>query len=314
MLPPQVSIILVNWRSRAAVRQCVGSIWQQTRGIRFEVIVIDNGSGDGCGTMLAAEFPSTLFIQNETNLGWARANNLAAGRASGSQLLFLHPDTVLIENSVEVLSRELSSLAKAGAVGCQLLNPDRTPQGGCVRSFPTLLNQVLDAEYLHERFPDSSLWGQRVLHVKWPRQAEVEVISGACLMISRSAFDEVGGFHELFFVCGAELDLCFKLRRRGRAVVYVPETSLIHFGGSKARDLPGGITNVMVRESVFRFLALHHGAVRAYVYRVAMAVTAILRLALIPPMMPLGKVVVRHGRGSWVKWVTILRWSVGREG
>ena len=311
MLPVQVSIIVVNWRSQAAVRRCLGSIWQQTRRVRFEVIVVDNASADGCGAMLAAEFPSVRLFQNETNVGWVQANNLGLQQAAGRQLLFLHPDTVLIENSVEVMARELDLLTGAGAVGCNLLNADRSTQASCVRAFPTLMNQVLDAEYLHERFPDAQLWGRTVLQAKWPRPAQVDVVSGACLMVRRDAFERLGGFNPAFFVCGGELDLCFRLKCQGTPAYYLPQTSVIHLGGTHARDVPGGITNVMVRESVFRFMLLHRGPVQAYGFRVAMTLTALLRLALIPPLLPMGKVVVRHGRGSWTKWMTILRWSVG---
>jgi GT2 family glycosyltransferase len=226
--------------------------------------------------------------------------------------MFLHSEIELVEDSVTILLRWMETLGDAGAFGCLLLNPDRSVQTSCVRSFPTLRNQFFDSEYLRERFPDSSLWGQRVLHAKWPRQTEVDVISGVCL-VRRSIFDQVGGFNEIFVEYGAEADLCFKLSAAGSPVYFVPETSVIHHGSREPSHSLGPAMTVRTRESVFQFMTLHYGAFHGWAFRASMTVTAIVRLLLIPPMMPMGKVVVRHGRDSWRKWAMILRWSLGRS-
>jgi GT2 family glycosyltransferase len=308
----KVSIIIVNRHSKEHVRRCVGSLWQYCRGARPEVIVVDDGSFDGCGEMLLAQFPSVVTVQSDVNLGWGAASNLGVKHASGTHLLFLHPQTALFEDSVSVLLDRMDTLNDAGALGCQLINADRSLRTDCVRSFPTLTNQVLDSEYLRERFPDSGLWGQRVLHAKWPRYAEVEVVSGACLLARRSSFDDVGGFSDTFTAFGADADLCYKLRKSGARVYHIPETGVTHFGPGIA-DPRSPVSNVMVRESIFQFMRLHYGRPHAFAYRAAMAMSALVRLFLIPPMMPLGKVIVRHGRGSWKKWMLILRWSVGQQ-
>jgi GT2 family glycosyltransferase len=306
----KVSIIIVNRHSKEQVRRCVGSLWQYCRGARPEVIVVDNGSFDGCREMLSIQFPSVVHVQSDTTLGSSAASNLGVKRASGTHLFFLHPETELFEDSVSILMGRVETLNDAGALGCQLVNADRSLRTECVRSFPTLVNQVLDSEYLRERFPDSSLWGQRVLHAKWPRYAEVEVVSDACLLVRRSCFDEVGGFSDTFAAFGADADLCFKLRKSGVRVYHIPETGVTYFG-PKVADPRSPVSNVMVRESIFQFMRLHYGRPHALAYRAAMAMSALVRLFLIPPMMPLGKVIVRHGRGSWNKWMLIFRWSVG---
>ena len=306
-----VSIIIVNWNSQAYVRQCLLSIFRNSSGFSFEIIVVDGASFDGCGEMLAREFPSVVFVQSETNVGFARANNLGVRHATGQYLLFLNPDTELLENSVKILLARLKSIPDAGAVGCQLLNRNRTIQTSCVQSFPTVLNQMLDSEYLRERFPESDLWGMSVLHVNWPRHTEVEVVSGACILARRDCFERVGGFTESYFMYGEDLDLCFKLRRSGARVYYVPETRVVHFGGGSTTKAASDFSTVMTRESVFRFMRLNRGLGSALIYRVSMMVTALLRLAVMGPMMLLGNRVVRHGAGSWRKWFAILRWSLG---
>ena len=308
--PVSVSIIIVNGHSATQVRRCVGSLWQYCRRAQPEVIVVDDGSFDGCEEMLRREFPSVIFVQSQTNIGRAAANNLGAQRASGTHMLFLHYDTEFIEDSVTVLTNALDALGNAGAVGCQLINPDRTIQTNCVRSFPTLTNQLFDSEYLRERFPELGLWGQQVLHAKWPRQAEVDVVTDTCLMVRRSAFDQLGGFNESFAAYGADTDLCFRFKDSGAPVYYVPSTSVVHRGDGDFSHAIDAVSNVTVRESIFRFMTMNYANGYGYAYRASMAVNAIARLLLIPPMMPLGNVIVRHGRGSWKKWTKILHWSV----
>lgn len=308
----RLSIVIVNHHAQRHVRRCLGSLWQHCRGIKPEVIVVDNGSFDGCREMLTAQFPSVIFVQSEKNIGVAGGYNLGARQASGIHLMFLHSEIELVEDSVTILLRWMDTLTHAGALGCLLLNSDRSVQTSCVRSFPTLTNQFFDSEYLRERFPDSSLWGQRVLHAKWPRQTEVDVVSGVCL-VRRSNFERVGGFNEIFTAHGAEADLCFKLSASGSRVYFVPETSVMYHGSKGPSHSPGPALMVLTRESVFQFMTLHYGRFHGWAFRASMTVSAIVRLLLIPPMMPLGNVVVRHGRDSWRKWAMILRWSVGRS-
>jgi len=110
---------------------------------------------------------------------------------------------------------------------------------------------------------------------------------------------------------GEDLDLCFKVRRAGEKVVYLPETSLIHFGGASTVQAPSDFSSVMMRESVFRFMRSNRGVGAAVSYRSWMTLTALARLLLIGPMMVFGDRVVRHGAGSWQKWFAILRWGLG---
>ena len=289
----------------------MGSLWQHCRRAQPEVIVVDNGSFDGCADMLRREFPSVVFVQSSSNVGRAAANNLGARRASGTHLLFLHQDTEFIEDSITELANALDTLENAGAVGCQLINPNRSIRTNCIRSFPTLTNQLFDSEYLRERFPELGLWGQQAVHAKWPRECQVEVISDTCLLVARNAFEHLGGFNETFAAFGADADLCFRFRRSGVPVYYVPSTSLIYHGDGDFSNPIDAASNVTVREAIFQFMKVNYSSGYGYAYRVLMACNAMGRLLLIPPMMPLGNVVVRHGRGSWRKWTKILHWSLG---
>jgi GT2 family glycosyltransferase len=306
----ELSVIIVNWNSKAYVRQCLQSLFTHCLSTPCEIIVVDSASFDGCGEMLAAEFPMVRFVQSEQNIGFGRSNNLGVRHASGKFLLFLNPDTLFQEDSIQILFRTLRTLPGASAVGAKLLNRDGTLQTSCVQTFPTLLNQVFDSEFLRERFPHNPFWGIAALYTEWPKPTVVEVISGACMLIRRDAFEAVGGFTESFFMYGEDLDLCFKLRRNGGAVYYVPDTRITHFGGGSTAQASSNFSNEMMRASVAHFIRLNRGPGAAFAYRMALGVSAILRLALIGPLLLFGRAIVRHGPDSWRKWWVILRWSV----
>lgn len=311
---PELSVIIVNWNSRDLLRRCLASQDAHCRGMSLETIVVDSGSFDGCGEMLAREFPRVKFIQSERNVGFAKANNLGVRSACGQQLWFLNPDTELSENSARIMLEKLATLPRAGAIGCRLLNSDGSLQTSCVQAYPTVFNQIFNSEYLRRHFPNWRMWGNAVLHAIPPRTEQIEVLSGACVMVRREAFEAVGGFTEQYFMYGEDADLCFKIARAGYGVYYTPETNIIHHGSGCSRQAKNDFSNVMLRESIYRFLKLNRGRFPAAAYRVAIATSSVVRLPLIFLLLPLSKNrVVRHGSGSLRKWFSILRWGLGLE-
>ena len=188
-----MSIILVNWRSKDYVRECLRSLEEERQRDSYEVLVVDNDSEDGCGTMLEEEFPQVRYIESTANLGFARANNLAAAKSSGRYILFLNPDTEVRAGAIETLAAALEAHPDAGMVGARLLNTDGTLQTTCVTAIPNILNQTLNLEWLRKAFPMWGIWGMRVdSGAKTP--CAVEAISGACMMARREVVDEVAGF------------------------------------------------------------------------------------------------------------------------
>ena len=123
----ELSIIFVNWNSTDYLRDCIASIFEYTRGISFEIVVVDNASPSGDADMLAEQFPEITLIKSSQNLGFAGANNLGYRRSSGECLLFLNPDTKLMSAALPVMLRRLQSLPDAGIVGCQVLRQSGGP-------------------------------------------------------------------------------------------------------------------------------------------------------------------------------------------
>lgn len=304
----QLSIIIINWNSADVLRDCLDSLVRHCELGDTEVIVVDNGSFDGSKLLVNSAFPWVHFVQLACNVGFARANNIAVSQSRGRHLLFLNPDTLLHGDTPSVLLAHLADQPTAAAAGCRVLNRDGSTQTSCVQAFPGVLNQALDSHWLREHFPLSRLWGTAALQARPGELRRVEAVTGACLAVRRSAFEEVGGFSEDYFMYGEDLDLCRKLHRAGWEILYTPDTSLVHLGGASTGQAPGDFSILMMRESVHRFIALHDGRAAAAAYRVVMGLSALVRLALLvaPALVP-------HGPDSRRKWRAVLRWSTGLE-
>ena len=310
-----VSIIIVNWNSTNYVRACVASIIEHTRRVRYEIIVVDSGSFDGCGEMLSALYPQVRFVQCAHNVGFGRANNIGACQARAATLLLLNPDTELRSDAVSALNEKLAELPLAGVIGCRLLNSDGSLQGTCVQPFPTILNQVFESRVLERRFKDHRWWKTPVALEGVEHEESVEVIAGACMMMKRSVFRALGGFSSDYFMYAEDVDLCFRSREAGHVNYYVPGIGVVHHGGGSTQIEHRRFSVVMMRESLNRFLTHTRGLAYGNAYRAAMTATALARVALIALYVPvaMAKGRQRACRASLRKWISILRWGLGLE-
>lgn len=311
----KLSIVIVNWNSAAYVRQCLRSILQTPPPFTFEVIVIDNGSFDSCGQMLAREFPTVAFLQSDANVGFSRANNMAARRANGAALLFLNPDTEVYPGALEQLVEVLDQHPNAGAVGGRLLNSDGSLQTTSIQAFPTLLNQFFDSDLMRRWFPRWSIWKTSALAASSGIVPGIESISGACLLTTRRVYDQIGGLNEAFFMYSEDTDYCFMTRQLGLTNYYVPGAVILHHGGKSSGGTFSKFSAIMLQESVWRFLAQRKSPSHALMFRVAVTLKAIARLAVLIIAWPPGLLTTRS---AWLddairKWSSILRWALGME-
>jgi GT2 family glycosyltransferase len=307
-----LSIIIVNWHSADYVLACIRSISEETSAVNYEVIVVDNASFDGCGERLAREHPGVIFIQSQCNLGFARANNLGAEQARGAVLLFLNPDTEVRDRAIERLYAYFLELPDPGVVGCRLLNSDGSLQAPCVKSLPTVLNQVLDAEVLRRWFPKAGLWDTAAQYEGRLVPVEVEAIIGACMMIRSTVFRRVGCFSDQYFMYAEDMDLCHKVREAGLKVYYAPGAEVVHHGGGSSQTYFSKFSSAMMHESIYLFLRSNRGRLGAYAYRLSMAASALLRMTILAPGVLLGQGdTCAARRASLHKWSAILRWSAG---
>lgn len=310
-----VSIVIVNWNSKDYLRRCIATIEADTAGIGYEIIVVDSGSFDGCGEMLAATYPDVRFIQSERNIGFARANNLGAASARGEALLFLNPDTEVSGHAIARLHDRLRALPDAGILGCRLLNTDGTLQTSCVQPLPTILNQVFNADILLRLFPKVGLWTSARRFEGVPSAVQVEAISGACMMVRRSVFERLGGYSTDYFMYAEDLDLCHKARAAGFANYYVGAAEVVHHGGGSTRRGRNRFADVMIPESISRLLRKTRGKSYSVCYRLALSAAAGIRLTLLGLGWPAALASRRTSdwAGAMYKWWAVLRWGIGLE-
>jgi GT2 family glycosyltransferase len=313
--PVELSIVIVNWNSKNFVRECLRSLCDQVRILAYEVIVVDSASFDGCGEMLATEFPDVHFIQSQENLGFAKSNNLGVIHARAKTLLLLNPDTMVLNSAIESLFAAFTHQAAAGIMGCRLLNTDRTLQTSCVQSFPTILNQMIDSEFLRGLSKNSHLWGMRPLYAPGNGPHLAEAISGACMMVSKQIFDRVSGFSTHFFMYAEDMDLCYKVKQAGYSNYYFGGAEIVHHGGGSSQHAGSAFSNVMIRHSVHKFLKQTRGALYGFGFRCGMAASAVGRcfglILCLPLALARGRMV--YWRSSCGKWIAILRWGLGLE-
>jgi len=311
-----LSIIIVNWHSKEYLRDCLASLFEPPNGIEFEVVVIDSGSFDGCSEMLKQQSSRVNFIQAKDNLGFAKANNEAFQITKGRNILFLNPDTEIESDAVWTLFDALERLPNAGIVGARLLNTDRTAQMSCVRVFPTILNQVLESEWMIRLFPRSRLWRAAALSSGNEPPVEVDAVSGACLMIKRSVFEAVDMFSTDYFMYSEDIDLCYKVRKAGLKTYYVSKAVVVHHGGgSSSKSKISAFSSVMMLESRNRFFKKNRSAAYGSLYRLAMFLTSLFRLLIIVSSWPLAHLIGKPGvlEAPFAKWTARLRWTLGLE-
>lgn len=232
-----VSIIIVAWNVRNFLHDCLESIYEETKGIEFEVIYVDNASKDGSVEMVEKNFPKVKTIQNTRNKGFAVANNQAIEEAKGRYVLLLNSDTVILDDAIAKTIEFADAHPEAAVVGCKVLNPDKTLQPTCFM-FPSILNMLLSASYLYKLFPKSRFFGRERM-TWWDRSdaREVDVVTGCYILIRKKAIEKVGIMDERFFIYTDETDWCYRFKKNGWKVLFVPEPEIIHYGGQTTKQM-----------------------------------------------------------------------------
>jgi GT2 family glycosyltransferase/nucleoside-diphosphate-sugar epimerase len=236
-----VSVIIVNFNAGYLLTDCVRSVLSST--LPVEVIVVDNKSTDLSLGYLRREWGNDgrlRIIENPDNLGFARANNIAIGSTQGDYLLFLNPDCLIPPRTLEGMLATLEAYPEAGMAGCLIRNPDGSEQPGCRRSVPTPWRTFIRITRLntfskyHPRFHSYVQTGQPM-----PTEPiEVEAISGAFMLVRRSAVDRVGVMDEGYFMHCEDLDWCMRFRQTGLKILFVPHIEIMHVGGVCSASCP----------------------------------------------------------------------------
>ena len=226
-----VSVIIVTRNTCALTGAAVRSVPPAAGSLTGEVIVVDNGSGDDTAGVLVRDFPSVKLIRSETNLGFARACNLAAKQAQGEFLLLLNSDARPQPEALAAAIEWMRAHSDCAVAGAQLLNPDGSRQNS-IANFPTLATELLNKSLLRRLRPEKFPGKER----EYREPVEVETVVGAFMLVRKSVWDLFGGLDERYFFFFEETDFCLQARRRGQRVFHLPEVHVRHERGQTARQ------------------------------------------------------------------------------
>lgn len=272
-----ISILIVNWNVRDLLARCLDSVFSEQNPFSFEVIVVDNASTDGSVEMLRKRFPQVTIIENQNNPGFAQGNIQAYASSIGRYILMLNPDTILQPGALDKLHDFLINHSDAAGVGPDLLNPDGTRQMGCY-PFPTLTREAwrlfhLDRFYAYGIYPVNQWDGQTI--------RKVDVVQGTCLLLRREALVETGFLDADFYMYTEEVDLCYRLRKAGWKLFWLPPAKVIHYGGQSTHQAAEAMF-LRLYESKILFFRKQYGNISAKLYKLILGVAAIFRIGFSP--------------------------------
>jgi len=228
-----VSIIIVSYNTAELLINCVASIREHAGNLDYEIIVIDNNSSDGSVALVKAQFPSVRIVANNSNAGFARANNQGYLLSRGRYVLLLNSDTIIKTGALDRLVVFFDLHQGAAVVGPRLLNTDGSMQVQCRRGFPRLINSVAYVSGLCRIFPRNKILGSYITgYMDKGVSHEVDAISGACMLVRRDVIEAIDGLlDEDFFMHFEDIDLCFRCKQHGYQIWYVHDAEVIHLKG-----------------------------------------------------------------------------------
>lgn len=228
----QLSVIIVNYNVKYFLEQCLHSVQKAIQNLDAEVWVTDNASPDNSVEYLEPKFSWVNFIRNETNPGFAKANNQALHKCSGEYILFLNPDTLLPEDALTKCITFMKSHAQAGALGIRMIDGSATFLPESKRSFPSPLTSLYKLSGLSWLFPKSKIFSRYSLaYLNEFKNYEVDVLAGAFMLSRKNLLIDLKGFDEAFFMYGEDIDLSYRIQKSGYKNYYFSESTIIHFKG-----------------------------------------------------------------------------------
>lgn len=275
-----LSIVIVNWNTRHLLLECLQTVESEirlTQHYRIETLVVDNASTDGSPQMVQDQCPWVQLLKNETNVGFASANNQVIPFCRGRYVLLLNSDTALKPGALEALIRFMDEHPTAGAAGSRLLNTDGTLQLSC-HPAPTLLRELwrlfhLDVIHPYAVYPMAG-WSIN-------RAREVDIVQGASLIVRREVIDQVGMLDTSYFMYSEEVDLCHRIRKAGWKIYWAPTSVVIHYGGQSTKQVAAEMFLHLYRGK-YLYFRKNYGQTIARLYKAILLAATIARLLLSP--------------------------------
>jgi GT2 family glycosyltransferase len=275
----KLSVVIVSYNVRDYLENCLQSVSRALEGIEGEVFVVDNHSDDDSVEAVRRQYPWVRLIENQENMGFSRANNIAIREARGEYVLLLNPDTIVEEATLREVLRFMEEHPKAGGAGVMMHNADGSLAPESRRALPTPWVSCLKMLGFTKRYYMS--------HLPWDQPSRIEVISGAFCFLRKKALDEVGLLDEDFFMYGEDIDLSYRLMKGGWENWYLPYP-ITHFKGKSTQKSDYRYVHIFYKAMLIFFrkhyshLSLFYAlpVKMAIYFRAAIALTDILRKKL----------------------------------
>lgn len=239
----ELSVIVLSYNVKDRLVACLDSIYKNFDP-SYEVIVVDNNSSDGSvEAVKKGKYPGLQVLETGSNLGFAGGNNFGVKKARGKYVLFLNPDTVVEQNSVQIALDYLKNNQDTGAVTVKVELPDGSLDYSCHRGFPTPWNAFCYFSGLTRIFPKTKLFsGYTLGYLDFHCEHEVDAITGAYFMLPRELGNMLAWFDTDFFWNGEDLDFCFRIKKLGYKIMYLPQAKIVHYKGSSGGHQRGSKT------------------------------------------------------------------------
>lgn len=230
----KLSIIVISYNTRVMTLECIRSVFNQTRKVNFELIVLDNASIDGSVEAINAEFGRNIrVVESKDNLGFASGNNYAAKLSTGDYLLLLNPDTIVKNRAIDNLVEYATKKPNDGIWGGKTIFKNGDINPASCWSKQTIWSLFCQAVGLTSVFRKSSVLNPEGIG-GWDRSGsrQVDIVSGCFLLIKRSLWNQLGGFRKSFFMYGEEADLCLRATEFGVSPSVTDKATIVHYGGA----------------------------------------------------------------------------------
>ncbi|MHC4516053.1 MAG: glycosyltransferase family 2 protein [Planctomycetota bacterium] len=235
MAEPTLSVVVLSWNTKDLTLACLRSLHAGEPRHPTEVLVIDNASTDGSADAIAEQFPQARLARNDTNRGYAAANNQGASLARGRFLCLLNSDTEVPSGALDALVDFLLEHGDYGAVAPRLSNQDGSVQRACMR-FPGLLTALCYDTFLGRFWPGSIVERRyEMADFDHLESRDVDQPPGAAFLMNRQEFLDLGGLDETLFLFFNDVDLCQRLWRQGRRIRYLADVDVVHHRGASTK-------------------------------------------------------------------------------
>ena len=231
MMDMELTVVIVNYRVKYLLEQTLRSVEQAMQGMTGEIIVVDNLSGDDSIAFSRERHPQVTYIENQENVGFARANNQAIMQARGEFTLILNPDTIITPQCLQEGIAWMRSHPKCGAIGARMMDANGVFLPESKRSFPTPWVSFCKIFGLSKLFPRSPWFAK--YHLRYLSDLEpqcIDILSGAYMLCRTAVLQQLRGFDEDFFMYGEDIDLSYRIVMAGYENWFLP-TPMVHYKG-----------------------------------------------------------------------------------